>query len=130
MSANRLVPWLDDETLSRLASRGVADRSIWAQRYDPTCPSEFYRGYATLLVRVSDASRSNRSVAAVRQLIDALDVVIKGLPGDERRNGASFALMNVASYAHVGTVPQISATVAAELTCIAHCFIQNQARGL
>jgi len=38
--------------------------------------------------------------------------------------------MNVASYAQVGTVPQISATVAAELVCIAHCFFHNQARGL
>jgi hypothetical protein len=125
-----MVPWLDDGALSRLASQGVADPSMWAQRYDPTSPSEFYRGYATLLVRIGDAFRSNANLAALGQLIDAFDLAIKALPANEQRNGASFALMNVASYAQGGTVPQISATLAAELTCIAHCFVHNQARGL
>jgi hypothetical protein len=130
MSANLLVAWLDDGTLSRLARQGAADPSMWAQRYDPTCPSEFYRGYATLLARIGDAFRSNPNLAALGRLIDAFDLAIKALPPDERRNGANFALMNVASYAQVGTVPQISATLASELTCIARCFGQNRARGL
>lgn len=130
MSANLLVAWLDDGTLSRLASQGVCDPSIWTQRYDPTCPSEFYRGYATLLVRIGDAFRSNANLAALGQLIDAFDLAIKSLPADERRNGANFALTNVAGYAEVGTVPQISATLASELACIARCFAHNQARGL
>jgi hypothetical protein len=122
--------WLDDSTLSRLASHGDADPSIWAERYDPMCPSEFYRGYATLLARIGDAFRSNANSAALRHLIDSFDLTIKALPADERRNGAAFALMNVASYAQAGTAPQISATLTAELTCIAHCFVHNQARGL
>lgn len=130
MSPNILVGWLDDGTLLRLASQGVADPSMWAQRYDPAFPSEFYRGYATLLVRIGDTFRSNANLAALGQLIDAFDLAIKGLPADERRNGANFALMNVAGYAQVGTVPQISATLAAELACIARCFANNQARGL
>jgi hypothetical protein len=130
MSANIMDAWLDDGTLSRLASRGVADPSMWAERYDPTCPSEFYRGYATLLVRIGDAFRSNANLAALGQLIDAFDLAIKALSANERRNGASFALMNVASYAQVRTVPQISATLAVELTCIAHCFVHNRGRGL
>jgi hypothetical protein len=129
MSANRLLPWLDDATLSRLANQ-VCSQSIWAQRYDPTCPSEFYRGYATLLVRIGDALRLNPSVAALGQLIDAFDLAIKALPADERRNGANFALVNVASYAQAGTVPQVSATLAAELPCIARCFVHNQRQGL
>lgn len=130
MSANVLGAWMDDGTLSRLASQGVADPSMWAQRYDPTCPSEFYRGYATLMVRIGDALRSNANLAVLGQLIDAFDLAIKALPADERRNGANFALMNVASYAQMGTAPQIRATLAAELVCIARCFVHNQARGL
>ncbi len=130
MNGNVLGAWLDDSTLSRLASEGVINPSIWAQRYDPTCPSEFYRGYATLLVRIADAFRSNANLAALDQLINAFDLAIKALPADERRNGANFALMNVASYALMGTAPQIRATLAAELVCIARCFVHNQARGL
>jgi len=117
---------LDDRTLSQLASQGVADPSMWAERYDPTCPSEFYRGYATLLARIGDAFQTNANLAALRQLIDAFDLAIKDLPANERRNGANFALMNIDSYAQQGTVPQISATLAAELTCIAHCFVHNR----
>jgi hypothetical protein len=130
MPADILGAWLGDTTLSQLASQGVCDPSTWAQRYDPACPSEFYRGYATLLNRIGGAFRTDANLAALRQLIDAFDPVIKALPADERRNGASFALMNVASYAERGTVPQISATIAGELTCIARCFVQNQARRL
>jgi hypothetical protein len=130
MSVNMMITWLDDSTLSRLASRGIADPSIWAERYDPTCPSEFYRGYATLLGRIGEALRSNANAVALSHLIDEFDMAIKALPANERRDGAAFALMNVASYARAGTIPQISATLGVELTCIAHCFVHNQTRGL
>jgi hypothetical protein len=130
MSGKVVISWLDDGTRSRIASQGVSDPSIWAQRYDATCPSEFYRGYATLLAQIGYVFRSNSNPAAIHQLIDAFDLAIKALPADERRNGASFALMNVAGYAQVGTVPQVSATLTAELVCIARCFAHNQARRL
>lgn len=130
MSANVAIWWLDNDRLLRLANEGPPVSSIMAQRYDATCPSEFYRGYATLLAQIGDALRTISSPTALYQLIDKFDLVIKALPADERRNGASFALMNVASYAQAGTVPQVSATIAAELVCIAHCFFRNQARGL
>jgi hypothetical protein len=130
MSVNVPIAFVDDSTLSRIANAGTLDRSIFAQRYDPTCPSEFYRGYATILAGISEALEAISGLPALRQLIDEFDLAIKALPPSERQNGASFALMNVASYAQVGTVPQISATVDAELVCIAHCFFHNQARGL
>jgi len=125
-----LIPWLHDNELVRLAKQGLADGAMWAQRYDPTCPSEFYRGYATLLVRIGAAFRSNANLSALKRLIETFDIEVQALPADERRNGASFALTNVASYAQVGTVRQISATLDIETRCIAHCFVQNLARGL
>lgn len=133
MSTGMIGAWLDDATLTHLAGRVVDEgtmAAMWAQRYDPTCPSEFYRGYATLLLRIGDAFRSNATVTALRQFVDAFDRDLKVLPDDERRNGAAFALMNVASYAQVGTSPQIAATLASETTCIARCFIHSRANGL
>lgn len=130
MSATLPISWLDDGRLSRIAEQGAPNPSIMAQRYDATCPSEFYRGYGTILAQFSDALRTISDPTALRQMIDKFDLAIKALPANEQRNGASFALMNVASYAQTGTVPQVSATVVAEVVCIAHCFVRNKAHGL
>ena len=130
MSVNVPISWLDDGILLSIAKCEAPNSSIMAQRYDATCPSEFYRGYATILAQIGDAFRTISSPTTLCQLIDEFDLAIKALPADERRNGANFALMNVASYAQAGTGPQVSATVVAELVCIAHCFFHNQANGL
>jgi hypothetical protein len=130
MSGNMLISWLDDAQLLSLANQGPPSPQCMATRYDPTCPSEFYRGYASLLSQVNAALRTVSGPLALRLLIDNLDAAIKALPAGELQNGASFALMNVASYEQSGTLPQVTATVATELVCIAHCFFQNQARGL
>jgi hypothetical protein len=124
------IAWLDDQVLALYAQAGSADPAIWAQRYDPSCPSDFYRGYATILLRVRNEFHSNPNLGALRRQIDAYDQAIQALPADERRNGASFALMNIASYAQGGTPEQISATLAPELICIAGCFGRNRAAGL
>jgi hypothetical protein len=130
METHRIIPWLDDAALSQQADHGAADPSMWGERYDPACPSEFYRGYATLLVRISDACGHDTDPAALGRLIDAFNREIKALPADELRNGAGFALMNVASHAEGGTMPQMKATLAAEVPCIARCFVHNHSRGL
>ena len=130
MSEKIVIQWLDDRTLSSIANQGACDRSLFEQRYDATCPSEFYRGYATLLTQIGDAFGSNSNLAILHELVDAFDPAIMALPADELRNGASFALVNVAAYAQAGTAAQVSATLAAEIVCIAHCFVQNQAAGL
>ena len=129
MNGPVVISWLDDASLSRLA-QGVSDPSMWAERYDPMCPSEFYRGYATLLAQIGEAFRSNPSLAALGQQIDGFDVAIKALPADERQKGASYALMNIHGYAQAGTATQVSSTLGAELVCIARCFVQNRARRL
>lgn len=128
MDATQRLSWLDDDTLAHFATDGVSDPSLWQARYDPGCPSEFYRGYATMLSYVAAVLRMNAH-SLVNQ-IDALNATIQQLPADERRNGANFALMNVATYTQSGTLPQIAQTVDAELVCIARCFLQNQSRGL
>jgi hypothetical protein len=130
MSVNVRISWLDDDELLSISKRGVPKASIMAERCDATCPSEFYRGYATILGQIGDLFRTISSRTALSQLIDEFDLTVKSLPADERQNGASFALMNLASYAQAGTVPEVSTTVAAEIVCIAHCFFRNQARGL
>ena len=122
--------WYSDHDIAGFAGQGAASPAIWSQRYDPSCPSEFYRGYLSLLGWVGNALRRNPTPASLHNLIDAFDATVKTLPADERRNGASFALMNVAAYAKAGSIPQILATLDAEIVCIAHCFIQSRRRGL
>ncbi|MET0987703.1 MAG: hypothetical protein ABW034_20090 [Steroidobacteraceae bacterium] len=129
MSAT-LLPWLDDSALSRLANFGVSDRSMWDKRYEPNCPSEFYRGYATLLMRIGDQFHANANLTVLGQLVDAFGTDIRALPAGELRKGASLALANVAGYAEEGTVQQISATLNVEVVCVARCFVHNQAKGI
>ena len=124
------IVWLDDISLSQIANQGTSDPSIWAERYDASCPSEFYRGYASLLAKVNNEFNSNPDISGLRHLVEAIHPVIQALPMDERRNGANFALINVAGYAQAGSVQQISATLNAELICIARCFLQNQSHGI
>ncbi len=130
MSVKGIISWLDDAKLLSISKRGACNSSIMAQRYDATCTSEFYRGYATILAQISDLLPTLSSRAALSKMIDEFHLATQALPADERRNGASFALMNLASYAEAGTVPQVSTTVSAEIVCIAQCFYRNQARGL
>jgi len=104
------IAWLDDQVLALYAKRGLRS-AIWAQRYDRSCPSDFYRGYATILLRVRNDFHSNPNVGALRRQIDAYDRRSRRFRRRER-NGASFALMNIASYAQAGTPDQISATLA------------------
>ncbi len=118
--------WYGDNDIALFAGQGAASPAIWAQRHDPSCPSEFYRGYLSLLGWISNALRRNPTLPSLRESIEAFNAAVKALPADERRNGASFVLMNVAYYAEAGTIPQILATLDAEIVCIAHCFIQNR----
>jgi hypothetical protein len=122
--------WYGDNDITRFAGQGAASPALWSQRYDPSCPSEFYRGYLSLLGWVGNALRRNPTPTSLHESINTFDATVEALPADERRNGASFALMNVAAYAEAGTIPQILATLDAEIVCIAHCFIQSRSRGL
>ena len=102
MSANILVAWLDDVTLSGLANQGVADATMWAQRYDPGCPSEFYRGNESGFGAISQNLDVKRTFAD-SVLVDVILVsedpnrpselfMVKGPAG----NGKSVALKRIA----------------------------------
>jgi hypothetical protein len=123
------IGWYGDNDIALFAGQRAANPAMWTQRFDPTCPSEFYRGYLSLLGWINHALRQDATLPSLRRSIDAFDVTVKALPADERRNGAAFALMNVAYYAEAGTIPQILATLDEEMVCIGHCFIQNRRLG-
>lgn len=124
------IAWLDYDALLHISERSAPDPSMMAQRYDATRSSEFYRGYATVVAQIADAIRMTSGPTVLRQQIDELDAAVMSVPDGECQTGASFALANVAGYAQNGTVPQVSVTLDAELVCIAHCFLRNQALGL
>ena len=122
--------WYGDNDIALIAGRGAASPALWSQRYDPSCPSEFYRGYLSLLGWISNALRRNPTLPSLRNSIHTFNASIEALPHDERRKGASFALMNVACYAEAGTIQQILATLDAEIVCVGDCYIKNRKRGL
>jgi hypothetical protein len=79
---------------------------------------------------ISKAIQQNPTLSSLRESISAFGVAVRSLARDQRQEGANFALMNVAAYANAGTIQQIQATLNAEMSCIAHCFIKNRQRGL
>jgi hypothetical protein len=122
--------WYDDNDIALLVGKGAARPAIWDIRYDEFFPSEFYRGYLSVLGWIENAIRRNPTMRSLLECIDDFDVVVKALPADQRREGARFALSNVAEYANAGTIPEIRAALDVEMVCIAHCFVRNRNRGL
>src|SRR5580704_14837386 len=103
--------WLTDAELDGLAQSAVADQAMTDQRFDPSCPSEFYRGYATILADLADTGPAPLRIDAFRRRVDDLDAAVSSVEDGERTNGASFALANAAQYAiNASSIGQIMTT--------------------
>jgi len=113
--------WLSDEAMAQI-SYGPVDpqmrASIWRGRYVDDCPSECYRGAATMLSLL------------VEEMDQSLNA--SSLPADNNvRVGAFLTLANIASYAQ--TEPNINLLypfLQAELICTAQFFFQNRQKGI
>jgi hypothetical protein len=119
--------WLSDEDLEELAAGPPAAEAIMSQRYDPACPSEFYRGYGSVLSWLTDGPFAGRGLG---EAIDEIDGILREVDAGEQLNGANFAVMNVAQYLNAAPVPQIVAHLGTEQVCIAQCFLRNRSAGI
>jgi hypothetical protein len=132
---NARPTFLDDDRLALLRRPGVDQRTLDI-RYDQTCPSEWYRGYATGLVAARAELQRATSAGNAARLVDTLDQSIE-VPDDhcgpvsQPMAGYKFALMNAYLYAtSASSVQQILHTLDVELPCIAYGFFANRERGL
>lgn len=125
--------YLRDDQLSAML-RPQVRQEIMQTRYDPACPSDWYRGYATGLVLARNAIRTAVNPAHALQLIDAADQGVPVPPGpgpaSQDLAGLKFATMNACSYAQAaGNVQQIVSTLDEEMPVIARCFFANRQAG-
>jgi hypothetical protein len=132
---NTSQAYLDDEQLVQLSTPPV-DKETLKIRYDPTCPSEWYRGYATGLMAARAELQQATTVSTAARLVDTLDQSIRAPedrsgPVSQPLAGFKFALMNAYLYAtSASSVQQILHTLDRELPCIAYGFLANRQRGL
>lgn len=132
---NAWPTYLDDERLAQLRSPAI-DQETLKIRYDPTCPSEWYRGYATGLMAARAELVQATTVSNAARLVDTLDQSFqvpddRSGPVSQPLAGYKFALMNAYLYAtSASSVQQILHTLDVELPCIAYGFFANRQRGL
>jgi hypothetical protein len=125
--------YLRDDQLSAML-RPQVRQEILQNLYDPACPSEWYRGYATGLLLARNAIRTAVNPAHALQLIDAADqrVAVPPGPGPASQDlaGLKFATMNACAYAQAASnVQQIVYTLDEELPVVARCFFTNRQAG-
>jgi hypothetical protein len=123
--------WLKNKQIAGL-QRPTVNQELLQSRYDPSCPSEWYRGYVSVLWAIRSVIQAATTKGQLIKIVDGVEDSAKLLPADDqRRLGASFATMNVAEYTKAAsTVAQVINTLDLELPCIALCFSTNKQNGL
>jgi hypothetical protein len=123
--------WLDDAEIYSMRGSAAYQPVLMENRYDPTAPAEFYRGYITALVALFQAVRFGDSLQRYRNLVDQTQAM-NAWPGDsDQIGGVNFAMMNAWEYSKIGVqVFQIVPHLRGEIACIAECFHLSRARGL
>ncbi|MCM6775588.1 hypothetical protein NDR87_15070 [Nocardia sp. CDC159] len=116
--------WCTDAEIEAMQNYAPFDGNLARDRYDPTCPSEFYRGYLTALVALLQSVGPGDSMDRYRSVVTRIDDVLKTWSGhNDQRSGAAFAMTNAWQYSTAGVaVPQIVAFVRGEIACLAECF--------
>ena len=124
--------WLTGKQIAKLRQPTI-NQNLMQARYDPSCPSEWYRGYVSAIWMIRNSMEGVTSLQRVKTIIESVDQSISAASalGDERHNGAAFATANAAEYAKSAhTVAQVIHTLDLELPCIALCFSTNKENGL
>ncbi|MFC9436544.1 hypothetical protein [Nocardia sp. NPDC057030] len=116
--------WFTDGEIAAMRNYARFDGALMRDRYDPTCPSEFYRGYLTALVGLVQSIEPADSLDRYRSVVTHIDEVLKTWTGDQdQRTGGAFAMTNAWQYSTSGTsLPQIVAFLRGEIACLAECF--------
>ncbi|MFF0488179.1 hypothetical protein ACFYTQ_04070 [Nocardia sp. NPDC004068] len=116
--------WCTDDEITALLNYAPFDGTLMRDRWDPTCPSEFYRGYITALAGLVQSVSADQPLDRYRSIVTTIDDILKSWTGTpDQRSGAAFAMTNAWQYSESGaTVPQIVPFLRGEIACLAECF--------
>ncbi|MFB8003387.1 hypothetical protein [Nocardia sp. NPDC056000] len=116
--------WLVDQEIQPMRGYAAYDRALMSNRYDPTCPSGFYRGYLTALVGLAQSVTVHDSLDHLQAIVEHLDGAFRTWNGTaDETTGAAFALTNAWAYTESGSsVADIIDFLYGEIACIADCF--------
>jgi hypothetical protein len=128
----RVDHWCTDEEIHGIQGYAVYDNTMMQNRYNRTCPSEFYGGYLTALVGLMQSVAPYDTLDRYRSVVNTIDATFKSWPGTRDRSaGAATALTDAWEYADSGSsVIQILAHLRGEMACVADCFEIARADGL
>jgi hypothetical protein len=127
--------WLPDSRLAAISRRPLAlqARSRWQSRYVPSCPSECYRGAATVMTLIIDGLRRGQRMD---DLVDEIDRSLQAAnpangSWNDRNVGAGIANTNAYTYGHSGYgMDMVLMAMEAELICTAGFYFINKERGI
>ncbi|MBB5913187.1 hypothetical protein BJY24_002054 [Nocardia transvalensis] len=116
--------WCTDAEIAAMRNYAHFDGALMRDRYDPTCPSEFYRGYLTALVGLVQSIAPTDPLDHYRSVVTRIDEILKTWTGQQdQRSGGAFAMTNAWQYSTSGaSMPQIVAFLRGEIACLAECF--------
>ncbi|RDI69285.1 hypothetical protein [Nocardia pseudobrasiliensis] len=116
--------WCTDAEIAAMQNYAHFDGALMRDRYDPTCPSEFYRGYLTALVGLVQSIGPADSLDRYQSVVTHIDDVLKSWTGQQDQlSGGAFAMTNAWQYSTSGaSTPQIVAFLRGEIACLAECF--------
>ena len=77
----RVDHWCADDEIRALQGCAPFDNSLMQNRYEPTCPSEFYRGYLTPLVGLVQSVGVDDRVERYRWVANEIDETVKTWSG-------------------------------------------------
>ena len=128
----RVDHWCADDEIRALQGCAPFDNSLMQNRYEPTCPSEFYRGYLTPLVGLVQSVGVDDTVERYRWVANEIDETVKTWSGtSDQCSGAGFSMANAWEYSvSFASVAQILAFIRGEIACVAECFQIARVNGL
>jgi hypothetical protein len=125
--------WLDDNKMASLGLPNVEQEMMQAL-YDPARPSEYYRGYATVLWTARMVVQNTTSVSEAKTMVLSVNLLMDTEPAAEQlMEGARFGLYSIFAYIELGkirTVEQIIDMLDASLPVLSRCFFINRQKGI
>jgi hypothetical protein len=124
--------WLDDNQMASLGRPSV-EQGMMEALYDPRRPSEFYRGYATVLWTARMVVQNTKSVSEAQTMMLAANLLADAESTVEPlMEGFRFGLYSIFAYIELGKIRTVEAIIDmldASLPVLSRCFFISRQKG-